>query len=329
LEALTAKQQAGWTAQTVPELAADLPEVLELADRVGDPATIVLACCWGFNRMIETGNTGEASLLLEKARRVANELNNPALDWIVTVREASLFMFDGPGDTVDRIATAALKSGLERGQTDAFTVYTPQLIIAREMQGRLRDIVDVLREQVESTPGLPGLRAVLAYVDASIGRHKEAADAVKLLGVEPDPLPFDQAWLMGHAFFAEAIAIVGPADYAEWEYRRLLPYVGRVPSTGGGGRPTVDFLLGVLARRAGWPDTAERHLTKALQRHASMGAGYWVARTHMEMARLAIAEGAHEVARERLRLTVEAAEPRQAIHLLHAADALMAGLVPN
>jgi class 3 adenylate cyclase len=326
LEVWTARHISRWTADSTPELVAELPALLDLAERVGDPQSLVLASSWGFAHMLETGDVEESDRLVDQVGRIATEMNNPVFRWLEATYRCCRLMVDGRGDDIEQAALDALEIGEDCGQPDAFVWFAPQFFTARDTQGRLAEVVDLVRQQVVDNPGLPIWRVTLAYALATVGEHEEATAIMEeLVAAGSAVLPFDLVWLAGHAFLGEVLAKLGTPEAAGRQYERLAPYATRLPCVGSVIRPSVRLVLGMLAARAGWPERAEAAFAAAAEQHDRIGAGGWLARTHLEWGRFLLATGEGGRARELLAQARDAAEGLGAAGVRTDAEALLAG----
>jgi DNA-binding SARP family transcriptional activator len=301
LEVWTAAHNACSVPDRVPALVAELPELLALAERTGDAEQILVVCGRGFLHSVQMGELREADRLLERIGRLADDVDHPMFRWMEAIYSCSRLTVTATGAEIEQAALKALQIARNAGQPSLYTWFAPQLFAARWSEGRLAEIVDLVRQVTTDNPGLPAFRAALALTCALVGQREEAASIVDDLMVDPaKAFPQNLAWLFGHSVLAEAVAEVGTAEQAAREYALLAPYAGRVPSTGHVARPSVSLALATLAAGAGWPDKAEQHFSAAHEQHERLGATGWLARTQLGWARFVL----------------EAAEPDRALALL-------------
>jgi hypothetical protein len=122
---------------------------------------------------------------------------------------------------------------------------------------------------------------------AEVGETGAAGDGLATLA--PDAfgaLHFDETWLAGIAFLAEAAHRVGDAGSAAILYERLLPYADRVatsaPEVSLG---SVERYLGLLAATCA-NELADRHLETAVAVNERLDAWPWAALARHELALL-------------------------------------------
>lgn len=316
-----------WVADRVPALAAELPAMLELAERIGDTQQIVLVCSGGFVHSLEVGDLDRADSLLERLGKIAAEVNNPMFRWLEANYRCGRLMVSASGDEIERSATRTLEIGQDAGQPDAFVWFAPQFWFARAAQGRLAEILDLVRRQITENPGLPAWRAGLAVTLVRIGEQGEAADLVAEMMVDSSSVfPNDPVWLFGHAALGEAVASVGTPEQAAEEYARLAPYAGRIPYVGVCTTMSVSRVLANLAARAGRSELAEEHFARAKEEHERLGAPEWLARTELEWGRFLLDAGEPNRARTLLAQAREGAERMGAADVVLAAKSLLAEL---
>ena len=92
---------------------------------------------------------------------ISARLQEPTMVWAQTCQEASLALRRGESDRAEELATQALEIGSASEEPDAFTWYGSQLMVVRDQQGRLAELVDLIADVAEQTPGMPVYRAVL------------------------------------------------------------------------------------------------------------------------------------------------------------------------
>ena len=237
-----------WVADRVPALAAEVPALLELAEEIGDAQEIVLICSGGFVHSLEVGDLDLADRCLERLGKIAAEVNNPLFRWLEANYRCARVMVSGGGDEIERLALTALEIGQDAGQPDAFVWFAPQVWFARAAQGRLAEVLDLVRQQIADNPGIPSWLAGLAVTLVRIGEHDEASELVAALMVDSaNAFPYDPLWLFGHTYLGEAVASVGTPEQAAEEYARLVPYADRIPYVGVCTTMSVNHVLAILA----------------------------------------------------------------------------------
>ncbi len=322
LAVLTARQLAAWTPDRVPELVGELSELVPLVERIGGVVERAFVLGWGCIHTLDVADVAATAHMIESLAAVAEDSSNPALRWLAAVYRCALIQVVGTGEAVEAAATEALARGEEANEPDALLWFAPQLLTARIMQGRVAEVMDVVR-QGAANPGLPVWRPVFARMLLYVGDVDEAADVMgDLLAVE-DPIPFDGMWLLAHMFLGEVVALLGTPEQAEKQYRRLAPFTGRLGSIGTATRHSVTLELATLAARAGRPDLATEHFAAAHDQHIRMGAPFWIAETELAWGRFLLDSGDAVRGRELLRSATELAEEKGFSAIVGEAAALL------
>ena len=257
-------------------------ELRELAEGIGDRERVVHGYMHAFGPLLATGDVAVARAELEAASRVARELRQPAHLWDVGGAAAMLALSDGRLDEGEALAEEARVIG-ERVQADMATpVYLMHRYTLSDLHGRLEAISPAIAELAAQRPSRPVFRCVLAHLHARLNRPVGAS--LEELARE---LPFDQEWLFGMSFLAEAAGLVNDAVAAGALLERLAPWAAlNVVDQCEGMRGSAARYVGILAATAGRPEEAERAFEAALEMNERMGARPWLAHTQLDYARL-------------------------------------------
>ncbi len=302
----------------------ELPALLDLAERVGDEQLLILTYGRGMNTAMELAEFDLADGLLARMGQVASTTSNPVMRWIHASSEACRLTGRGSGDEVEEAATQALALGEAAGQTDAFPWFASQLFMARLLQGRAPETVDLLTQVVSDAPHFPVWRALLASALVRSDRTAEATTTVDaLMADHNDPFPVDLLWLLSHWFLAHAVAGVGSPEQALVEYGRLEPYASRCPCNGTITVASSHLPLAQLAQRAGHHDNARRHFEQAADLHERLGAPLWLAETNLAWAQMLLQEDRIDTATSMLRGVHHTAMQMGAAHLARASADLL------
>ena len=234
-------------------------------------------------------------------------------------------MVSGGGDEIERLALTALEIGQDAGQPDAFVWFAPQVWFARAAQGRLAEVLNLVRQQIADNPGIPSWLAGLAVTLVRIGEHDEASELVAALMVDSaNAFPYDPLWLFGHTYLEETVASVGTPEQAAEEYARLVPYADRIPYVGVCTTMSVNHVLAILATRAGRV-SLPMSTSRGPGRTRRLGAPEWVARTELEWGRFLLDAGESDRARTLLAQSHEGAKRIGAADVEMAANSLLRG----
>jgi tetratricopeptide (TPR) repeat protein len=225
---------------------------------------------------------------LEAMTNLAEELRQPAQRWLVGVHRTLLALLEGRFEEAEQLIAETRSVG-ERAQSwNAEVTHGLQLYVLRREQGRLNEVVELVRHSAGEHQTYPIWRCALVNALAGIGSTDEArAEFEALAADEFIGLPFDEEWDVSLCFLAEAAATLGDRQRAAALYELLLPYVDRVAisypeiSTG-----PVSRFLGILASTIEQWDDAEHHFRQAIELSERIRARPSLAHTQEEYARM-------------------------------------------
>jgi len=241
---------------------------------------------------IELGDIGSARADLQAMTRLAEQLNQPAQRWLVAVNRTLLALLEGRFDEAERLLTET-RFGGDRTQTwSARVSHGLQLYMLRREQGRLDEVVELVRQSAHEHATYPIWRCVLVDVMTALGSDEARADFDALAADRFARLPFDEEWEVSLCLLAEAAARLDDPLQAEVLYELLLPYADRIavsyPEISVG--PVARFLA-ILASTVGRDQEAERHSLDAIALSARIGARPSLAHSQLDYARALIGRG--------------------------------------
>ncbi len=204
LEVWTAGHLSTKVAARVPTLASEAPALVALAERIGNAEQIMLACAWGFSNLLEIGDLEACDRMLDRMHAIAEDLNSPVFRWLGQSFHCCRMTVSALGDEIEEAATKAIALGEEAAQPDAMVWFAAQFFNARWFQGRLGEVLDLVRQQVADNPGIPGWMGVLALSLVTCGEIEAATEYVAELPTDLTQLfPDDLIWLVGHSLLVE------------------------------------------------------------------------------------------------------------------------------
>jgi hypothetical protein len=173
------------------------------------------------------------------------------------------------------------ESGGAAGDIDYEWWPAAQLVTVRWYQGRLTELLPMLRERVHS-PALSAVDnsavAALAVAAALDGDRRTAASCVATLrGSALARLPRSSSWLVTMNGIVEAACLLDDADLAAEAYDLLRPYA-ELPMVGGLGITcfgATEQALGVASLTTGRLDQAVEHLEVGVRRNLALA--HWPA----------------------------------------------------
>jgi hypothetical protein len=254
------------------ELAAELIRVSFRTERRSDRLVGLL---WETADAYAVGDL-HAGRLLGELRGELRERDHAAVGFVITAIDVMLAIRAGRLGDAESLAAICADSGAAAGDIDAEWWPGAQLVTIRWYQGRLPELLPMLRERVHS----PALSAVdnstlvsLTVAAAVHGDRYEAASGLAALrGRDLTSLPRGSSWLVTMNGIAEAAYLLGDAEAAREVYDLLLPYAD-LPMVGGLGVTcfgSTHQALGIAALITGPPEQAVEHLAAAVQHNLAL-----------------------------------------------------------
>jgi tetratricopeptide (TPR) repeat protein len=292
-DALDARWMAVWGPDGLPERAALAEETLHMAQSTDDRDLDLRGRVQRIACSLEAGDFLAVEADIATYARLSDDLRMPVHQWTLTTMRAMRALLLGAFEEAERLTGEAFAAQPER--PSARWAHLLELTLIRWEQGRLLDLHETWRGQVERFPRLAIARAWLALADLERGDRESAARAVQILAERLPGLTRTGLWLPGAVLAALATSRVGDADAARALYDALRPYAGHTGSMNmeqpvlcfGSGA----FYLGLLATVTGDWTAAERHFEAAIQAHERLGAAPLLARARVELARVLLRRG--------------------------------------
>lgn len=267
----------------------DPAERTRLADRaialIGEGAPSDVLALALQERLLDALERGDGATWEATYRRYAvavDELGQPFFAWLLCVFRGVRALLAGDPDEAERLASEALARGRRLATPNAEAAFAGQLFAVRDHQGRLGELMPLLRARAFDPSERPIFRAALATVASSTEDRDAAEKALREVFLHDlDDFPRDQSWLGLLGLLAPPVARSGHAARA----RRLLdlfgPYAGRCIVVGHGAAVlgAVSHHLGVLHAALGERRAALRRLEAAEREHRSLGSPLWVGRS--------------------------------------------------
>jgi tetratricopeptide (TPR) repeat protein len=259
-------------------------ELAELAEQLDDPDAAFSAAWVGIPAALEAGDTARAQRHLADATRLAEDLAQPALRWVVAIPNIALTVLAGRLDEGERLAHQALEAGIRADHPDARVYFAGQLLGIGLVQGRLGHLEKLFTQSASEHSGQWVWQAILALIQCELGRVDDARDVLaKLAANDFASLQWDVTWLTGMVLCAEACAELDDAADGAVLADILAPYANQFVTAG-----PVTFLgsvaqyLARLAVTARNLDEADTHFAAAAAAHTRVGAPAWLVRTQVD-----------------------------------------------
>ncbi len=202
--------------------------------------------------------------------------------FISNVLAAMIAHASGDVDTAARMYEEEFEEQRGLGSVDADAALALAMTTVRYTQGRLAELVPLLREVYEHL--LPAVGHLLALALAETGELDEAR---RLLDEVP-ALDNDYVWQLLTAIRALTVVDVGATELAPELYDALLPYADQIAggATNGFLITPVARVLGRLAALLGRPDDARRHFEEARWVAEKCGSTPWLDQVAADLAAL-------------------------------------------
>jgi tetratricopeptide (TPR) repeat protein len=252
------------------------------AERVGDPLVLLWAADFRCIAATSAGDIDEIDRCIEIIGSMAEQLDQPTLNWLNTFIPAARAMIAGETVRAELLATEALKIGTDGGQPDAATFFGVQLMSVCVQRGTLSELVPLIEQAIADNPGLPTLNATLALAHAEGDRIDDALRLLAELAATDFDFPLDIAWLTGMTRCADVAIECRDAKNAGLLFDRLAPWADQWTNTAGlSSQGPVSHFLGGLTSVLGRYDEADAFFSRAAAMSDRMDAMFFGARTDL------------------------------------------------
>ena len=269
-------------------------EALAAAERDHDPEGLIVAHSTVIGLLASSGDVASARSRLDAAERIADGLRLPIVRWHILFLRAGLAALTGDLDHAERDTMTSIEVGRAANVSESriMAVAGALLLLTRDGQGRIGELVPTMEELVRTQPGAPAWRVGLAGALMRCGRLEEARVHFDWLSAD------DCARVPGDAYFPVTLCGLGQgclalgADEAVAAsiYDHLLPHAGTFNYTPAITDPN-DLGLAGAAWAAGEVEVADRHFVASAELCERAGARPYLARTHLDWARTLASRG--------------------------------------
>jgi len=256
-------------------------EALALAERHRQEGWAITGLYgWHFSDLVEKGDLEAARSVAADHVRIAQTARQPFFQAVGLSSQTLLAIHEGRFADAEALAQETLKVGRRFSPANAAGAYGMQMFSIRREQGRLAEVLPVLRHfiatQAETAIWRPGLAVLYMELDL---RPQAEAELEGLAAGDFAAIPHSALWPTSMAFLAEVCAYLKDAGRAAILYRLLSPYAGRNIATGNNAPcfGAADRLLGLLADTQGKADRAGDHFEAALAMNQLTGGRPWLA----------------------------------------------------
>jgi DNA-binding SARP family transcriptional activator len=258
----------------VDDLIAACTELIELAERIGDPRAQVIGHASRMCARLEVCDVAGADEDHRRARELLESVPVPALEQQITLYAPMRAVLAGDLAAAEVAAERAYELGRLRSMWDPETQYLTHVVEIRREQGRLDEMEEVIcAVAADPSQGATNLAAVPALQRGDLDEARRIVAAHG--GIVP---PADDWRWFGEAVWATDVAVgIGDLDACAWLAAALAPYAGRLARTGtivsiGG---PIDLYLGRLHAALGDRDAARAAFAASLAVCRAIGAAGW------------------------------------------------------
>jgi hypothetical protein len=235
---------------------------------------------------------------------MAEQLDQPTLNWLNTFIPAARAMIAGDTAQAELLATEALQIGTDGGQPDAVTFFGVQLMSIGLQRGNMNELIPLIEQAIADNPGLPTLKATLAVAHAEGDRIDDAHHLLAELAAANFEFPLDFAWLTGMTRCAQVAIECRDVKSVTLLFDRLAPWAAQWSTSAGiSSQGPVSHYLGGLATVLGHYDEADAYFAQSAAMNDRMGAKFFAALTDIMWGKMFAerkAPGDSERARELL-----------------------------
>ena len=237
-------------------------ELLAVAERIDDDDARFQALHLYFSNQVQRADPLLRTTFVRQETLTAR-LRTPQRRWMVGYQRACLAHLDGRLDDVVRISEENLATA-PVGRSRAMTTYWMAMLVVSLARGEEQELAGDIDRAIAAQPGLPGWRAVAAWVAARRGDAERVRHECEVLG-EGRALPRDMTWGGALMLLGRAVAACGDRAAAASLADRLRPFSGLMTWYGSGTVGPFDLALAELALALDDRATVRHHLDLAWQ----------------------------------------------------------------
>lgn len=274
----------------IPELAERRLEISReaalIADELAetDPFAYCFSYYWLAAALLELGRLEGVDEALDRFAQLLGSYPSIQSRWGMGNLAAWRNMVSGDLAAAEDGANRAFEAATESQQPEALSFYAGQLFVIRWYQGRMGELLPLLREAAEAAEGIPAMLAAAALGEAIAGDRDRARKAVAEATRTGFDVPYEANWLTAMICWSHAVAEVGDADAATILVERLTPFPHLMQMVGIVAAPGVALALGRLAVVLGRDDEADSFFARALEIHERLEAPFFIALTKVSWA---------------------------------------------
>jgi tetratricopeptide (TPR) repeat protein len=276
VRALGARHWALWDPDHLDERLAVTSELVYLAEDTGARDLAFQAHVFRLGDLLEVGRIDAVDDEIETIARLADELRQPLYQWWTPMFRAMRALLEGRLDEAERCAEAGAAIGQRVQGRVAIPIFGSYLVWLRRAQGRIAELLAVVKGMVDQYRSEISWRTALAFIESDLDRRAPARDELeRLAAADFADVPQDLRRLPTLAMLAQVAAYLGDARRASLLYDLMRPYAEHVIAMASGAGPCMGAAsryLGLLATVGERWDEAERHFEDAIARNGRMRA---------------------------------------------------------
>src|SRR5204862_3643570 len=182
--ALEGRFGAAWGPENPEERLAIGTEIVRLAEETGDPEHAFQGHDACVCAYLDLGEIGKLDVELEIERHLVEDLRQPAQLWLLTQSRAMRALMDGRLPEAEQLIAEADALGAQAQRSEASFVTRIQTFLLRKEQDRLRELEPIVRRSIVEYPTRHIFRALLAHLFAELNRTSEARAAFESLAID-------------------------------------------------------------------------------------------------------------------------------------------------
>lgn len=215
-----------WWPENAAERLAIGERLARIAEEAGDVERVASGTLAICLSYADLGQIDRAKTELSSLERRARELRQPAQGWLVGALRAQFALLEGRFQEVEELIERATSVGPATPVRDHVSVARFQTYLLRREQGRGAEIEESVRAAAEEFSWYPLHRGALASLLVDLDRRAEAQAILTDLIRSWRDLVRDNEWLPAACLVGEVCARLGDTASARVVYDDLLPFAG-------------------------------------------------------------------------------------------------------
>jgi tetratricopeptide (TPR) repeat protein len=167
-----------WVGAEGPDNAEELLAVGErligLAEQIGEKEMVFAARDHRLNTLWSLTDRAAVDVEIALLAGLADELRQPAQQWSVGTDRTMLALMEGDFERAERLIAETLATGRQAESWNALVSQRLALFVLRRAQGRLAELEELIGRSVHEYPPLMRFRCALAHLYSQLGRERDA-----------------------------------------------------------------------------------------------------------------------------------------------------------